>query len=262
MTMFRTTWFFKVNNYGWTENLHHSAVDLATVSARVNTLAPFRKAILAGNAQLAAVRISDDDLFRDSTVNVNPPIFGNGTYPGVSDPAFTSLLIRWDASPTTRKSLYLRGIPDELVDTGVFTNDPTWQTRWNDYRNQVIALGFAIKRLSVTANPIFTLFQVDAAGIATTNQLHNFLAGDRVHVTGIKTTPPVPPAFTVLTPTSSFSFALGNWAPRGLQIPNNGKVRKYLFEVVPITAGVWLRVIKKSTGRPFDSPVGRRRRRR
>lgn len=260
MVMLRTTWFFKVNNYGWTENFHHSSVDTNIVQARVETLAPFRKALLGTNAQLVAVRISDDDVFRDSVFLQNPPIFGPGTYPGTCDPAFTSLLTRWDASNVTRKNLYLRGIADDLVVAGEFDNVATWATRWTAYKTQVAALGFGIKRIKQTANPQYDVYAIAADGTASTSTAHTFLVGNRVHLTGVRTTPKVFSTFTVLGPITTFGFVLANWAPRGVIFPPNGRARLYQFEVVPIINGIWERIVKKSTGRPFDTPRGRRRR--
>lgn len=259
MAQFRTTWFFKLLNYGWTENFHHTSVDVNVIAARCETLAPFRKALLGTDAQLVGVRISDDAVFRDSAFLQNPPIFGNGTYPGTCDPAFSALLTRWDASNVTRKNLYLRGIADDLVVNGQFDNVATWSTRWSAYKAQVISLGFGIKRITQTANPYLPVYTIDADGVVSTASAHTFTAGQQVHITGVRTSPKVPTIMTVSLPITTFTFKVFNWAPRPLVVPNAGKVRLYAFEVVPIISGVWERVVKKSTGRPFDTPRGRRR---
>jgi len=260
MALMRTTWFFKLGGYGWTENFHSTITDVNALVTRVETLAPYRKALLAQDAQLVAVRISDDDIFRDSVFLQNPPIYGQGTYPGTSDPAFTSLLTRWDASNVTRKNLYLRGIQDDLVQFGNFQNDATWAPRWAAYKAQVTGLGFGIKRIKQTANPQYSIYSVDNTGVASTSTAHTFTIGQRVHITGIRTSPKVPNLMTVLGPITTFSFVLANWAPRPAVYPNNARVRLGGFEVVAIISGVWERIVKKSTGRPFDTPHGRRRR--
>lgn len=260
MSQTRTTWFFKLKNYGWTESLHHTVEDVAIVTARCRDLAPYRKSILSNDAQLVGVRISDDLIFRDSTFLADPTIVGPGTFPGTSDPAFTSLLLRWDASTTTRKNMYLRGIPDDLIEESVFVNSVDWLPRFNAWRDRVISFQFGIKRIAQTSNPQYSIFGIDADGVVVTNQAHALTAGMRVHVTGVRTTPRVPTQMTVLAPITSGTFKLGNWAPRPALFPNNGKVRKYEFEVVPIISGTSERVVKKSTGRPFDTPRGRRRR--
>jgi hypothetical protein len=260
MSQFRTTWFFKLNNYGWTENFHHTSQVVNTVELRCETLAPFRKALLGSNAQLVGVRISDDEVFRDSVFLQNPPFFGPGTYPGTCDPAFSSLLTRWDASAVTRKNLYLRGIPDDLVIAGQFDNDPTWAPRWTAYRQQVVALGFGIRRLLRTANPLIPISLIDTLGKVSSTVPHNFVIGNRVHFTGVKANPKVPTNMFVSAVDNTFNFTVQNWGARGNVFPNAGNVRKFGYEVESIIQGTWERVVKKSTGRPFDTPRGRRRR--
>jgi len=259
MALFRTTWFFKVNNYGWTENFHHMGSDYPTVRVACDALSAFRKSILGSNAQLVGVRISDDEVFRDSEFRQNPPIFGPGTWPTASDPAFTSLLTRWDSGQVIRKNLFLRGVPDELVEQGAWVNDPLWATRWSAFRGAVISNQFAIKSLGGPAAPQIAVLNIDATGIVSTGTPHSFIAGDKVHFSNVKTTPRLPTVMMVTLPITTFSFSLVNWAGRPAVFPTNGRVRKYVFQVVPITAGIWERVIKKSTGRPFDTPRGRRR---
>lgn len=261
MALNRTTWFFKVKNYGWTENFHIPVDDVPTVAARCRDLAPYRKSILANDAELVGVRISDDEIFRDSTFLNDPTIVGPGTFPGTSDPAFTSLLCRFDASTLTRKNLYLRGIPDELVAEGVFVNSVDWLPRFNAWRDRVITFGFGIKRLSLTSNPFYDVQSIGSDGTVLLAQTHTLTAGTKVHFTGVRVTPKLPTVMTVFNPVTSSTFQLAQYAPRPTVLPTGAKVRRYLFQIVPIISGSSERVVKKSTGRPFDTPVGRRRRR-
>ena len=260
MALFRTTWFYKVKNYGWTENFHHPVEDVPTIAARCRDLVPYRKSILANDAELVGIRISDDDIFRDSTFLNDPTIVGPGTFPGTSDPAFTALLCRFDASTLTRKSLYLRGIPDELVENGAFLNSVDWLPRFNAWRDRVISFGFGIKRLSTTANPFYDVLSIGADGTVLLAQVHTLTAGMKVHFTGVRITPKLPTALVVFNPVTSSTFNLPQWAPRGSYLPTGAKVRRYIFQIVSIVSGSSERVVKKSTGRPFDTPVGRRRR--
>lgn len=170
------------------------------------------------------------------------------------------MLVRFDASNITRKALFLRGIPDELVIGGAFPPDPVWITRFNSYKNSVTTGGFAIKKLGTTALPPVPILNVSNAGIVETSTAHGFLKGQRVHMTGVKVDPKVAFSFVIIDPITTFTFAIADWAPRGNVFPIKGFVRRAVYEPVPIISGIWERVVKKSTGRPFDSPVGRRRR--
>jgi hypothetical protein len=157
MPVIRVNLIFQGAFQGWTETYFclSAATPDAAVNAAVvaNGLCDKRAELLAVPNNLIGVRASDDEINRDSIVRLfNLPY--RGAWTG-SAPVFNTLTCRMEATSLFRRSIYLRGIPSEIVSptNGGYVATPAWSTSFNNWRNLLLNPNFiwGLKRLDKTA---------------------------------------------------------------------------------------------------------------
>ena len=265
----RTTIFFKQGSYGWTETYFLPTTTLTNALLKAELLVSLRRALLGDVSRITYVRVSDDEKFRDSLVRVQPPDLQTGPAGnGNPDPAYTSLLLRLEGGEEHRRQLYLRGIPDSVIvepDPPIF--EAGYTKFFKNFRTELISQGWAfkvIKKPPAVPAVLITGFITATPPVVTTGAAHNLTTGDNVLIRGVK-------GFeanngrgangrwyvNVLT-ANSFEIT-GRLTPFGAYL-GGGEIIKRVYGLIDVTAVELVRVTKRSTGRPFDSPRGRRRR--
>jgi hypothetical protein len=265
MPIIRATFFFKdAVGSGWTETIHNTGADLTTVRSAALRLVPLRVALMGSTSSLEKVRISDDLVFRDSSLYYVPT--GNQMNKSAldgSDFSDNCVLTNLRATATSRRSLYMRGYPDGIsMNSGQFSPTPQWSAAFINWQTELLASNWAIKSRDklIIPDPITAAVQALPSGIVTVTTLnpHGFNAGDGINISGVR-----PPAsalngnYTVLSVAGlTFSVALNSIMNTFV---GGGRAIKYGYLLWPITSATAERIAERKAGAPFDLRRGRRR---
>ena len=267
MALIRATFFFKdAGGYGWTETVHNSGADLATVLTRANALARLRRNLLGSSSRLCFIRVSDDEVKRDSRV-VNLP-FADQTVRNAgidtSDIANTCLVVRMETdSPVKRRTLSLRGFPDGTCSaSGAYTPDAAFDQAFQRWSRDLLKDGWSIRSRDGTQpnHSIVSVTQVPATGVVTVTTLdaHLFELGKAILITGAKGCPQINGTWIPSSIPSGTTFTI-QLSQIIAAYTGNGIAKKLGYTLAAITSAEVMRVSHRIAGRPFDSPVGRRR---
>jgi len=154
---------------GWTETWYTPwpSGSYTALLALAKGYVAVRKEMLGVGAFVEAVRVSDDEVFRDSLwyeflkqKENSSSIFTTPVTDGVDVP-WTDLMCRVEAGPFKRRTFWVAGLPDEVTETWVTQGvDPTFvfSKAWVALVNYIIA-NFS-ERVAVrpaTTPPTFTL---------------------------------------------------------------------------------------------------------
>jgi hypothetical protein len=269
--MMRATFFYKDSNgFGWTETFHNNLATYAGVIAQVQRLMPLRLALLGSNASLVYVRVSDDDVTRDSQVISIAESVGVGTWRGVSALADVCLLVRCTPNPATtaqvRKILSMRGIPKAVLGAGdVYTPISAWNVAFRNWADEIANGAWCIKATDrlIVPQVITNVAQVVATGVTTINTAgnHGLLPGGGVRISGVSGASQVNGVWNVLGTPSLTSFTIQVPLIVGAYV-GGGTARGIGYRLWVIFNVKDERVSERKAGRPFDSPHGRRKRRR
>jgi hypothetical protein len=266
MAIYRATFFFTdTNGYGWSETFFNQGVTLEAVRDVAKQLVPRRVAILGRGVRLRFLRVSDDLIKRDSLIYDVPSEDGQLKDPNIdtSDLANTCVWCRLQATAMVRRPFPLAGIPDNVVQpSGAFNQDAAWMTAFQAWTNAVKNGGWAIKAKN-TAVPQFAIvtIQQDAAtGDITIEHAgaNQFVQNDAIQIKGVRGATQCNGLFYVFKVTAPTFLVIKS---RRLINPytGGGTVGKVGFTLNNITEISPRRSGTRKRGRPFDSPIGRRR---
>jgi len=117
---------FKVNFFftgslgsGWTETWYNNGVDYTQTLLQANQLGTLRQGLAGVGSVLKEIRVSDDNITGDSLTDVS----GNNLFfekTEQTDVPFVSALVSMSAGTLYRRSLQIRGVPDQLKVTASF----------------------------------------------------------------------------------------------------------------------------------------------
>jgi len=269
MSMIRATFFFQnTRAQGWSETLFTLDTTLSKAGTDAYALAKLRAALMGAETSLIGIRVSDDLVKRDSQL-VELPEFGiTATYwaatPPDSDFANTCVVVRMSAADNIhRRSLYLRGIPDNVITLGgAFNPSPAFLSNFNTWANAVSNGTWAIKSRvqSSTVFPISLITQATPSGLitVTTPSAHGFVQAQQVVMAGVKGSPflnGVWKIFSVPSPTT-FTFLCNTIFFDWLGV---GTVTALNYQLYQIATCVAERIGSRKAGRPFGVPPGRRK---
>lgn len=283
MAMVRMQMFFTMSgpgsrSAGWSET--HYSFTAATLPNALNNLidlAGARAFLLGAGVTLRYLRVSDDDIFRDSrAVNgLSPNIGPDGAWynPAFrlqpSDFGYAAAFCRLRGnSDFYARSLYLSGLPD--VSQDILHPTPTgaaWTLAFDNYRRTLLGgrYGFKVQQVGGGVGP----FQVVSlnAGLFTTMVNHGLNPGDLCSITGFQ--PKTGQGrqnnpngrWRVSAVPSATTFGLLNYTQVAFQPTALGRVKKIVYIVTDYRSCTDPVFTKKSRGRPFGLLVGRRRNR-
>lgn len=274
MAIYKLTYFFQQDKYGWSETFYIEAVNLdaAKTVATANSVVNARAALLAQNSALGivnpsieAVRISNIAVKRDAALYYLN-VLGTYTTAGYADFPNTAILVSikgkapGDTAERYRRSLYLRGQPDTLViNGGQFNPIGTWVANFNAWGSAIRAAGFGMMAKNVAPVPIVNSGMVNVGSDLEITTLvdHGFSVGDLVQIAGVLPKDIINGEFQVI-PTSSTKYKI-----LGVNIVGTptwyGTSAKRTVSFIPFSSQLINRVGHRDTGRPFDTPVGRQR---
>jgi hypothetical protein len=177
-----------------------------------------------------------------------------------ADVAYSALLIRMESSSLYRRLMYMRGCPDAMI-----VNPPgprptkAWLDAYEEWANELNkgAWGFKALLKEGPNAPRFINGMVVVANQTVVQVTdHTFKPGDMVRIESVKGAS-VPRGVYAVDPINPTSFSLRG-APLGLSYDRGGTYQAQVRGIVPIVNVLVRGQTRRATGRPFDSPVGRR----
>lgn len=266
MAVIRATFFFEdVNKHGWSETIHNLAADLTTAKTRANNLMRHRRNCLGSSARITYIRVSDDLVKRDSEVIINPvgdqlSRVGPATQ---ADIANTSLVVRIQANPLARRTLYMRGIPDDCVtNSGQYSPSPSFVNAFDSWAFSLIQDQWACRSRDGTTprHNITSVTQDAVTGLVTltTGTPHGVVMGVPFVIRGVKVGTALNGTWlpVAIVDTDTLRIILKTILPAGV---NQGTIALLGYTLAPIIDAKVVRVSHRISGRPFDSPRGRRK---
>jgi len=256
MAFYRCQAFYQSGITGWSETYFTTQNTSQLALNALNSLMPSRMSLSTPDVSCQYQRVSDEALFRDSNVSEN---VYTGTYStgGTSDPTFVALLFRLSASDYYRRSLFLRGVPDNLIVAQLFQPGGTWVNNYRQFQAALIGSWQIRAFLRLATTPLNGLL-ISNTGLVTTLQNHGIAVGNTVRFRRVITTPRTTGDHLVIAVPSPTTFQLQQWKP-AVTYANPFIVQQSIIQGAQITQAIWERLVSRKTGRPFDLPRGRRR---
>jgi hypothetical protein len=260
MARTRLTYFFELGDVGWSESIHTTLAPASIVALQglVTNYTAFRLPLLTNFAQLTHVRVSDDEQFRDiSFLPTGLP--APGTAGGRPAGPWTGILIRMIASPTLRRSLFLRGIPQGQFSGRDQNFSPSYLTAMNAYLSQLTSQPYGIS--GKTANPSIAMTSlVGNTGVASlVSPMVGVAIGSIVQLTGVPTNIAPTRFYRVLGIGPGFAITLAGW-PAAINLFGQGFLRLVGKTVTQISGASAGQITERKVGRPFGLLRGRVRR--
>lgn len=276
MADYKFTYILNSQRAGWSESWYHQNEDLGSAIDKAVNFGRKRIGLLGQGSVLEAVRVSDVAVpgdahihkFTDQETKENSVAYGE-----LTDTPWNAILCRVECGKDYRRSFHLRGVPDNAIEFN--QTRQTWVAGREDFAKafqsfmlSAKANGIAIRAtskepaqaplLNVNLVERFSLIEIKLTCAAN----HGLLQGDFVRVRnlrfgGVK----VPSRSRVYIVPAPNTFHLQVKVPDGtdpLQ-PEKVTARKEVIRYPVITSLIIDRAAKKSTGRAFFSPVGRRK---
>lgn len=276
MPNWKVNFFFSAGKQGWSETYYTNTADGTGAVARAGALGTARIGLLANNVQFEAIRVSDDAVQGDSDLDAAPQLAGAKLQAdALPDPPFVALLIRAQAGLTYRRQLYLRGLPDELInpqgDQGgaIFAKFERNLTRFlavlsgGNWLIKAIAKAPESPRQVITNITSLNLTQAKItldgalAGVAIGNKIRIYNVGGVPQADGAAGPGTINGEFRVrdILPGNIYVIDF----PIGVLAWNNkGTAKRFQYQFFAIDKAVNLRITHHDTGRPFGASRGRR----
>lgn len=266
MPQYKLNLFFSGAGQGWSETYYmNAATSDAAFTSFISVLRP-RMAVLESSFDLVAVRISDDAIFKDSSLfNVNASQFPKYVSDTIEPcPSWVAALIHLQSGGIFWRSLYLRGMHQDALETN--TNV---MGRQNFYRLLTIFVqslqnsGIEIKALGKP--PAVPQLQVLSAiwnapvTTITTNGAHGYNQGDRVQFYYMRGLKPRIGKQSVISVGAFNQFTVLYQVPVGYQPGPSAAVRRLSYGYEPVDFASFERIVHRITGRPFGQERGARR---
>jgi len=261
MAMIRATFFFEQGKYGWSESIHNLNGTLSGAATAARDLAFKRMAMLPQSCKISYIRVSDDEVERDSQIVP----FDNANFEPIVDEsasAFTACLIRLEAGATHRRLIYVRPAAlSEGINSDPFIDDPSWIGAYNAWKAQLITGTWGVKYRNavgakVPINAVSSNSNLLNVACTTTG---NFFAGDSIYIGKLPEGKSAMGYYKVRTIIDANSMWVESYLGPTIDVSAGGYVQKRSFTLAAITDVIKLRVVSRKTGRPFDSPRGRSR---
>src|SRR6266536_27383 len=268
----KVDYFFEdIGNSGWTETFYFTDTDITVARDRAETkYVTQRLSLLTGSYSLRELRVSDVAILRDSLVKSYTFAQGLGNYPAVAgardEQPWDALLVRIEAGALNRRSLLMRGLPGGLVDpVGVYTPSALWSRRFAAFRASCLAAPpFQIR--TQTSGPGFRADNINIGPGGWTISLNflagpppSFVAGRIVRISGVKGAAFINGLWKIYQVIGNAVLMEQKRRPAVGNVLITGSAKLITIGFSNFTNLIPERGVKKSTGRPFDEPRGRRR---
>lgn len=278
----RLTFFIKTPSRTISESHWYSIAnaDLATVSAAGNALAGKRAACLAGGAEMIAMRVSLEKVYKDSLVSTLTLGFTDTGF-APENMGNDALVISCQSGTLYRKVFFLGGIPDDVVANGTLVPSPpapstsgAWGKNFRGYLNWLQggggpgqAWGFLALQKGDSAPRIPILSMLQNVGpstlTVTTNGNHMLAAGDVVRISRYpyaNINQPFNQLWYVATVPTPSTYTVSGWVTSGtapITTGAGGWSWKQIRDVVPYTQVQFDSINTRKRGARAFLPLGR-----
>lgn len=266
MANFKINYFFQGPlQTGWTETLYTVAADHTTALGRAFQLVDTRGALLGKDNQIVDVRVSDDQIIGDS-MTTGPVSFQPIIKTENADVSWTAAQTRIVAGTLYRRTLMIRGIPDYLFssDGANLQNQLDWQKAHKKFCNKMIDQQIAIKAKARGVDQAsFRISKVEVlAGTGykvSTFEPHGLAQGDQVFIYNMREAPQLAGLRTVQLTTGPTSIEIDVLPNPDFKYLQKSYLRKVRYIYPTVSQAEFIRIAKRSTGRPFALFRGRAR---
>jgi hypothetical protein len=272
MAIIRGTFFFKdQNGAGWSSTVYNTAANLTAAVTVAKNLVPLWVQLLGEQSGLYEVRVSDDQVKRDSQILINDPGSVSPAKGSASNFASDDVVCRIEGTNlvgppfTVRRTLALRGTPVNITGpAGTFVGEPGWNNRFKAFVAQLIKDGWAIRYRDKTV-PIFAITSVVqdlTTGLVTVGTaLPNlYVAGDGIAISRVLGAPQVNGQWIITAIVDANHFKISTTQIVAPYL-GGGFVNKNAYALAAINSCIPIRMATHKAGRPFDELRGRRSRR-
>lgn len=269
VAIYKLNAFFEHKRYGWSETWYGDyANSQRLMDAAVTEFLPARRKLLGGDQllstpKLTAFRVSNILIQRDSLMQ--PIRAADGTNLRAADRGDNSnlaLIVRCEDPDLYQRTWYLRGVPDEIVQGGEFVPARDFFPDFINFRDVIrrLALGMYVLDKTIPTVAINAAATIAAGKVQiTTGAAHLLSGGNKIRIIKAPGTTGLKGVRTVMSTVDATNFVVGA-SMSGTYI-GGGEYIKQTPTFRPIQNMQIMRVNHRDTGRPFDSPRGRRPRR-
>lgn len=278
----RCTMFFEDGKYGWSETYWSNTDTPQAATSLFIILAKLRWKLLGSGPNITYLRTSDDLVLRDADITVLDfnaqnagidkidPDFGlvkgkiNRAVDTPSDVPYSAILVRMSSGTLGHRMMYLRGAPDELIiDPAGPKQNQAWKTAFANWQTELQSgrWYWVGQNRNPLVNPFKLVTAVDTAPAHAvfTVPAHGFVTGQFVQASAFVGTNMPKGNYTVTFLTAD-TLSLKEYIQGGNAIYiRGGRFQANVKGLIGITAVLIRGETHRNTGRPFDSPVGRRR---
>lgn len=276
MAEFIGTCFFKSGTYGWSESFYTVKDDHTAAIARMRGYKNSRRTVLNRDAFITYIRVSNIGAPNDSGVEYYAAADGRGQFGNAAEgeQPYDGLLIRLEGTPASRRMFILRGMPrGQITSEGVYEPTDAFRNRMANFIGQVrgfLEFGEAEDPLRIRRRVGGDRYGISALTVVVgNNRAINVTAEGALW-------PPDAGASIRVTQVESMARVNRIWRVRAVATQSittfprrtrvigtyegGGLVTIMSTSLVNITGGTPQRGVRRDTGRPSDSPRGRRSR--
>jgi hypothetical protein len=270
MPTYQLTTVFNQGKSGWSETWYCQASNHEQALTKLRNVLPLRQGLLGGGASIEYVRVSDVAIKGDSQVQ-QLTNWSVSTSPTGADEPWDGVYVRAEAGPLYRRQMFLRGIPDTWAGpAGAFPGAPPLNASLTDavqrWKASAINQGFQLRctdkeGAGATKTPIDSI-AADAQGRVSFSIAANMGAvNDRFIVSDYDG----PDAkllngrWKILAKVGNiYSIKLRHAVLTNSAENTGGQGRPEVIVYKNLEEVIIIRMAKRSTGRAFFLPVGRR----
>jgi len=296
MGVHKATIFFEAGKFGWSETFYKTTNGTIqdTLLSALELVQP-RARLCGAHVELSYVRASDDGVRGDSAVVVpdvkvvtlaerallNAPLNVTLVIPAfggdaVTDRPYSAVLVRMeDLGGAHHRFMYLRGVPDDLIKGGGVENSKDWESAFVAWTKKLSAGSWSWKAVNrsddiLVNNAVDGLWAAELEGITLAlTAVTGLKVGDQVRMRGAvqigKGYRPNKLYKVTFVSQDLKTIRLVNLNGTIPRVPSNiilrgGFVTKQTVanDLVLIRSASVRAAVRRATGRPFDSPRGRR----
>lgn len=270
MATYQLTTVFNQGKAGWSETWYVQASNHDQALERLRGVLPRRQGLLGGGASIEYIRVSDVAIKGDSSVQ-QLTNWSVSTAPAGADEPWDGVYVRCEAGPLYRRQMFLRGIPDNWAGpAGAFPGSPPLNAEMTaavkKWSTAAINQGFQLRctekeGAGAVKTPIDAL-GVDGQGRTTFTCAANLGAvNDRFIVSNYdgKDRRLLNGRHKILAKAGNvYTVKLRHALLEDPADNTGGQARPEVIVYKNLEEVVIIRMAKRSTGRAFFLPVGRR----
>lgn len=276
MPIIRTTFFFKMDQYGWTESYFRDGTLVPIVANDPYMTLAWSRSYLnggyidadggtKGTPGLMYIRNSVIDAFRDARIYVPPfPMRRKFNDHDPCDMPWTALNTRFETlDARDRRFILMSGLPDSFFVGGTtFTPDAFFLPRWATYKAALLAGNFGYPKASGTAFAVTGMvYDALTKMVLLTTTGTAPAKTPSINVKGIRSVPGMNGIYPLRAVPGGYGLGTFPNSPLLSGWQGEGTFSFAGYALMPFTDLMWVGPRRRTRGRPFDSPRGRIKRR-